>query len=281
MAGPKPGATKPDMKDVSRQPSTYMLGVSEQVASMADVMLIVQGTELPVHTYILAANSPVFANMLMLEATSTAPSKSKPLHTIPLEGDSLPIVCTALRYMYLWSMVVIPSTPAIQSCEDAAALVTFAHKYSMTRVLDKAEGHLVAEACKDKGKVLFDDPAQLVAWVKLAETCKLDVFLAHVERFMIQHMDISFCQSELAGSDGISQQCSLRVLRGALHGRQEAVKSVVRQKELASRITGARLCSYCNKYCNGNCEPVKSLKVDIDTLDVSITTLTEWHKQDS
>lgn len=91
-----------------------------------------------------------------------------------------------------------PSEPAIQSCEDAAALAAFAHKYGMTQLLDKAEGHLVEAACKDKGKALFTDAAQLVTWVTLAERCKLDTFLAHAEQFMIKHVDASFWQRALA-----------------------------------------------------------------------------------
>ena len=68
-------ATKSDMEDASSQPSSYMLGLSEQVASMADAVLIMQVMELPVHTYILAANSPVFADIL--EAPPTEPPKSQ------------------------------------------------------------------------------------------------------------------------------------------------------------------------------------------------------------
>lgn len=267
--------------------SVYMLGLSEQVASMADAVLFVQETDLPVHTYILAANSPVFADML--EAAPTAPQKSKPLRKIPLEGDSLPVVRTALKYMYLGSYVVSPSKPAIQSCEDAAALATFAHKYSMTQLLDKAEGFLIGEAYKDKGNVLFGDPPQLITWVILAETCQLDVFLAHAERFMIQHMDASFWQGALArDSGGISQQCFLRVLRGALHGRQEAVEAFEKLQH-APHAVGHGLgryltCSNCQAFwdgCRCSCLSIKRPKIDRDALDVSITTLTQWHKQDS
>ena len=46
-------------EDASTQPTAYMMGLPDQVASMADAILVVQATELPVHTYILAANSPV------------------------------------------------------------------------------------------------------------------------------------------------------------------------------------------------------------------------------
>lgn len=54
-------------------PSSYMLGFSEQVASMADAILIVQARELPVHTYILAANSPVLADLLETAQNSACP----------------------------------------------------------------------------------------------------------------------------------------------------------------------------------------------------------------
>ena len=272
-------AVKQDVEDGSRQPSAYMLGLSEQVASMGDAVLIVQEVELPVHTYVLAANSPVFATAL----ETIAPQQSKRLHKIPLEGDSLPVVCTALRYMYLGSLVVSPSEPAIKSCDDAAALVSFAHKYGITQLVDKAEGYLIGEACQDSGKALFGDEKQLIEWVILAETCKLDGFLAHAERFMIQHMDVNFWQGEVARvKDGISQQCFLRVLRGALHGRQEAVKSIkVLQNQLASGnfnrgYSGYSNCSRCGNSCGGLCK----FLVDADQLDVSIATLKEWHKQD-
>ena len=274
-------ADTPDARQL--QPSAYMLGLSEQVASMADAVLIVQGKELPVHTYILAANSPVFA--AMLETAQTTPQKSKTLHHIPLPGDRLAVVCTALRYMYIGSLVVSPSMPAIKSCQDAAALVSFAHKYSITQLVDKAEIYLIGEACDDGGQALFGDPEHLVAWVILAETCKLDLFLAYAERFMIQHLDASFWQGALAEVDsGISQQCFLRVLRGALHGRQELVRSVEVLKEhlVSSGNDGLiRRCSYCRKLCGGTCASFQSLMVNVDDLDVSINTLTKWHKQDA
>ena len=160
----------------------------------------------------------------------------------------------------------------------------------MTELLAKAESYLIEEACEDGGAALFGDPTELVAWVILAETCKLDVFLAHAERFMIQlHVDSSFWQGALArGCGGISEQCFMRVLRGALHGKQTAIKSAqTLQKQLmmlASQGKSAR-CNDCAgkwKYCGGNCVPsAKRRKAEHDALDIPITTLTEWHKQDS
>lgn len=195
--------------------------------------------------------------------------------------------------MYLGSLIVSPSKPTIQCSEDAAALAHFAHKYNMTQLLNEAEGYLIGEACSNKGKALFGDPTELVAWVILAETCKLDVFLAHAERFMIQHMDITswkLADSEATGD--ISQQCFLRVLRGALHGRQEAFKAVVKlERKIASQLSSTYnrtcCCSHCLTHCQGTCGLAKRAiakediaKVDIAALDISITTLTEWHKQD-
>lgn len=283
---PRRSRANTDVEDASRQPSAYMLGLSHQVVSMADAVLIVQAAEVPVHTYVLAANSPVFATML--GTITIAPQKSKTLYKIPLQGDSLAVVCTALRYMYIGSLVVSPGTPAIKSCDDAAALVSFAHKYSITQLVDKAEAYLIGAACEDDGQALFGDPKQLVEWVILAETCNLDVFLAYAERFMIQHMDASFWQGALAEVDGgISQQCFLRVLRGALHGRQELVKSVeVLKEHLVSNNSSSndgfsRRCNYCRKLCGGGCASFQSLMVDVNDLDVSIKTLTKWHKQDT
>ena len=275
------------MKDPVNEATVYMSGLSEQVKSMADAVLVVQERELPVHTYILAANSPVFAEMLGTAAAETitqpvassnreAMQGARSLTRVPLQGDNLQVVCTALKYLYVGSHVVSPSQPEIQSCEDAAALVRFAHKYAMSPLLLKAENHLVVEADKTQGKSLFDDPTQLVAWVILAETCKLDAFLAHAELYMIKHMDTSFWQGALAAdSGGISQQCFLRVLRGALHGRQQAITSLIVHENSARNNYNHNAAGY------GYADTSYQRAVSHDDCDVSIATLREWHKEES
>ena len=81
----------------------------------------------------------------------------------------------------------------------------------------KAEKFLIAEASKDGGKDMFEDPSSLVGWVVLAESCKLDEFLAHAELYMIEHAANAVWQAPV--SDRLSVDCSLRVMRGRMHFR--------------------------------------------------------------
>ena len=269
-----------------RIPSTVYMSdrLSDQVKSMTDAVLVVQACELPVHMYILAANSPVFAEMLGTAAAQTitqpvassdreAPQGARSLPRVPLQGDSLQVVCTALKYLYLETCVVSPGEPEIQSCEDAAALVTFAHKYAMSPLLQKAEERLVEEAANleswPRGSSLFGDPTQLVAWVMLAETCELDAFLAHAELYMIKNVDTSFWQGALtAGSGGISQQCFLLVLRGALYGRQHARKFL--------DVLHQHHCN-CAGYDNDDVPLDSAIHGDCD---VTIAILRKWHREE-
>lgn len=102
-----------------------------------------------------------------------------------------------------------------------------------------------------------------------------DGFLAHAEHFMIKHMDNRFWPNALAkGNGGISEQCFLRVLRGALHGRQHA-NEALEQLE-ATKI----ICRSCRtRYCK-HVHPSEGATLDYNALDVSVTTLALWNEQD-
>ncbi len=81
-----------------------------------------------------------------------------------------------------------------------------AHKYNMQGLHCEAEKYLIAKASNDGGKDMFEDPSSLVEWVVLAESCKLDQFLAHAELYMIKHTEVGFWQ-EIMSRDSISIGC--------------------------------------------------------------------------
>lgn len=263
-----------------------MLGLSKQVMALSDATLLVQSHELPVHSFILAANSPVLAEVFETAFTAddstvgrAAGSRPKPggdKTVIQLEGDSVTDVCTALKYCYVGCNMSSLDKPKLQKCKDAAGLVRVAHNYNMQGLHCKAEKYLIAKASKDGGKDMFEDPSSLVEWVMLAESCKLDEFVAHAELYMIKHKEFGFWQ-EIMSRNSISIRCFLRVLRGGLHFRQKVDELL--QDQLANTAT-ASYDSYCS-YRSGSCcrSTVQAITVGVQESDVTIEMLMQWHKE--
>ena len=249
---------------------TYMLGLSEQVQAMADAALLVQNQTLPVHVYVLAMQSPVFAEAF---GAAQSPEKAHGKPAVPLVGDKLQDVCTALKYLYQASYTISSTngTPAVQSVEDAASLVRFGHKYAIQPLLEEGERYLVAQASINDGATLFKDKTSLVAWVVLAESCNLSEFLAHAELYMINHTTDKFWEGLLGnGADGISQQCFLRVLRATRQFRTTTVTLLTSLKhgmscDLASRTAVARWIGIAD--------------TALLSQKVTIQTLMRWHKE--
>lgn len=200
----------------------YMQGVSDVYVGMADIVLVVEGVELPVHRDLLAANSDVFASLLV----SSLPGKlnnAKP--RIPLVDDTLSEILTVLGYLYRHRKFSIGQGPVQpKSPDDVRALVKFAHKYNMEELLEGCEAYLIDEVPKTSGDtyVLFKRNELVVAWTELAEQCGLKRFLAYCERFMIQDHDKSFWHDPSVKAGRLSQNCLLRVLRGQQVNRQKA-----------------------------------------------------------
>ena len=269
---------KPAQALVTPDPEVYMLGLSKQVMALSDATLIIQSHELPVHSFILAANSPVMADLFETafaaddsisgRGAGARPNSGGDNTIIQLEGDSVTDMCTALRYCYMGCNVSSPDKPKLQNCKDAAGLVRVAHKYNMKGLHCEAEKYLIAKASNDGGKGMFQDPSSLVDWVVLAESCKLDEFLAHAELYMIKHTDVGFWQ-EIMSRNSISIGCFLRVLRGGLHYRQSIDKLL--QDQLASY-------EGYSGYGDSS-RTMQAISVCVQESDVTVEMLVQWHKE--
>ena len=55
-------------------PQVYMLGLTKQAMALADATLLVQSHELPVHSFVLAANSPVLNDLFVTAFTADSSS---------------------------------------------------------------------------------------------------------------------------------------------------------------------------------------------------------------
>ncbi|KAL0044723.1 hypothetical protein WJX82_006897 [Trebouxia sp. C0006] len=115
-----------------------MDGLPAAFADMSDAILLVDDARLPVHKAILAANSAVFAELFM---TASA-QQSLSLLEVPLPGNRMWDVYTALKYLYRGCTPCASSSPEIKSTDDAKALVLFAHQYAIKSLLNACEEFL-------------------------------------------------------------------------------------------------------------------------------------------
>ena len=188
---------------------SYMEGLPGSVAALADTVLKVNGTDLPVHRAILAFISPVFADLFAFALSRR--SKTTTRLEIPLVNDEVQDVRTALGYLYRGCTVCSSSAPQLESTDDAKSLVKFASKYSIKSLLEACETHLTD--CLQHEDYLSTTDA-MVEWTALAEECGLNTFLALCELQMINNQDRrKWCHPAMT-SNKISRRCLLRMLRG-------------------------------------------------------------------
>lgn len=203
-------ATADPATSVSKN-ATHMIGLPASFQEMADVVLVVEGSELPAHKAILAANSKVFADLFASQAPS-ASSKQE----VPLIGENLQDTITALTFLYN-NCVFSTSTQSINSPEDARPLLKFGHKYGMQGMLDAIETYLIAQVQKvepDGRYVLMKSNEAVASWTALAEKSGLSKLLAHCENFMIKDDDSNLWHDKALVVDGVSRASLLRILRG-------------------------------------------------------------------
>lgn len=197
--------------------ANYMDGLPAAFVDMSDTVLLVDDAKLPVHKAILAANSAVFAELFM---TASA-QQSHSLLELPLPGDRMWDVYTALKYLYKGCTPCASSSPEIESTDDARALVLFAHKYGINSLLDACEEFLVELAQGDmsdggaKGFRLFTSFDAVASWTELADDCNLNSLLAHCELSMIKNSDMDLWCDPAMTSGKISRSSLVRILRAS------------------------------------------------------------------
>lgn len=110
----------------------------------------------------------------------------------------------------------------------------------------------------------------------LAESCKLDEFLAYAELYMIKHTGVGFWQ-ETMRRISISISCILRVLRGGSHFRQKIINLLQNQQNTA--ITS---CIRSRRYSGSSCQCMtmgQAIMAGVQKHDVTVEMLMQWHKE--
>ncbi|KAL3145696.1 BTB/POZ domain-containing protein 17 [Trebouxia sp. C0010 RCD-2024] len=189
----------------------YFDGMPDGLVELADVKLLVQGHDFPVHSYILR-ESPI-----LLAAVSAAYSDNQRVCQVPLPTESQQQVLLALKHMY--------NDDTALSIPDAQVLAKFAHKYNMTRLHKRSEAYLL-EQLQFTTKNVF-------GWASLAEHLEMSLLLAHCEQYIILNFHVMAAAEKQVSS--ISRSSLLRIMDG-LAGRD--VSDIV----LSKSYGGAKLC---------------------------------------
>ncbi len=207
--------------------------IPEQFASQTDAHLVVEGKHLPVHTALLAVNSPLFSDLFMTatqdRAAAASANKVDSL-CVPMTGHTLRDTCATLKFLYQRSALDLTETPSKQlwkSLANARVIIKFAHKFYMKGILKECDSCLAAKAQEEgerkhqplqwfgKEKAMFSNNEDVVAWAALAEEYGLSKLLATAELYMVKTADSAFWQSQTFAEHRLSQACFMRLLRGA------------------------------------------------------------------
>ena len=167
-------------------------GLPERFGSLADATLVVAGTPLPVHNAILAANSPIFTEAFIAGTEDTNADGRRSI-TVPRTDHSLLDVRTALNYLY--ERTVDSTAPQkLGGCvSQVQSILSFAHKYSMTCVLQECESSLIKKVDHRTGfKLQTTNAAGVLRWLALAESCGLNRLIASLEQFVIANCQAVF-----------------------------------------------------------------------------------------
>ena len=214
----------------------YFVGLPEGVAELADVVLLVEGHELPVHSFILIRKSPV-----LLTAVTTASKPSQRVCQVPLSDETKEAVFKVLRYLY-------QETLQIDSSSDAQILTKFAHKYNMTQTLELCEKYFVGRLPN------MLSVSAVFGWAKFAEDYHMSTLLAYCERYIAlnyRKMSDEHKQLSKLSHNSLRQIMDCLARRGATSVANQPYllqKSVV----TACNLTSCDSC-YCLRKHTGKC----------------------------
>ncbi len=132
----------------------YLGNVSEQLLPAVDVACVIDQDILPVHSYVLMAASPVFAELVAAHFARIIKGDHQPeVITVPLP-DTTEAVKVALQYLYEQCSFK-GKEPEITALDQAEVLASFAHKWNIQVMLEAADTFiqksLYEESCRTRG----------------------------------------------------------------------------------------------------------------------------------
>lgn len=217
--GPRPGSPH-EGADVSLDAHLTVDGLSKQFGGQTDACLLVEGHKFHVHSHLLAVGSAVFSDIF-----STAQEESMAVRTsssgklcVTMAGHTISDTCVFLKYLYQRSILGLTDTPSKKlwrSVDKARPIITFAHKFDMTGILEECDTCLSEKADRQGGKLVFSSTDVTCAWAALADGCSLKKLLSKAEVFMLQSVDSKFWQSDSMATYQLSRACLARILRAA------------------------------------------------------------------
>ena len=241
----------------------YLHDMPDSVVEIADVRLIVEGQELPVHSYLLS-KAPV-----LLAAMSTASNDKQRVCQVPLPDESKNAVLLVLKHLY-------KEDSAIASFDEAQLLAIFAHKYNMGQLHKLSKDYIV-----DK---LILKTNHVFGWIRLAERVEMNLLLAHCERFRVLNFHLMTAAEKQI--QHLSQKSLLRIMDGlsgkAMVDRWSKLDSETPCFcEFCHSLIATRHCPDCNSQYAGPIRKASSASLHklAHAMAPSVQCLLQWQKE--
>ena len=116
----------------------YLRGVPQEIVDAVDLALTFESVLVPVHKYLIMANSPIFREVLGSQVAGTTEDV---VLELPLVDDEEECVRNALQFMYQKSCFSM-TVPNVQNMKHAEQLVSFGRKYNIKMLLDEGDVHI-------------------------------------------------------------------------------------------------------------------------------------------
>lgn len=184
----------------------YLEKMTSEFRNLTDAVLLVSDQQLPVHKAIIAANSSVLAQMFDL-VTPTSSDKFQ----VSLD-EEIDVVRQALSYLYETCKIGATMT-RLRSCEDAAKLAAFAHKYDVQGMLNVCERYLI-DAVQHLPRSTPSSDNSAVEWAVLADRYDMYNLLAQCEFHLLKFCSTaSFWTDTKSVASRLSSESLRRIIR--------------------------------------------------------------------
>ncbi|GAB4822411.1 hypothetical protein N2152v2_009457 [Parachlorella kessleri] len=113
---------------------SYLKGKPEEFRALTDAVLVVQGTEFPVHKQVLSAASPFFADLFLGVASGEGPTR----HELVPEGSDHPLTVGTFELFLGMVYGALANWDRPQSVEEAEELLPLADFLGEDKLLSRA-----------------------------------------------------------------------------------------------------------------------------------------------
>ena len=189
-----------ELVDISGQEAaqTYLAGLPKELIETVDTVLLVGGSVLPVHKFVLIFSSAILRELFSSQGSTTQEDQ---VQMIPLMDDGQACVQDALAYLYR-RMLLSTEPPELTSITMAKHSAKFGHKYAIRVLLDESDG-FINRWCKksfstplggnrstaqERQQHAMTAAQEVIEWTVFAESASLQLTLGVCESWFVFHI---------------------------------------------------------------------------------------------